>query len=218
MAVNKKKRKTRLKKLNLIELFVSNGKLRVGNTLILIVSLFIVGIIMTNYYQKPETNTNDQEVIFQKRKNWLASMVPYAQELQRKYGILASITLAQAAHESNWNNSELSKKYHNFYGVKAGPSQNSVRLPTHEFVRGQWIIVKAPFRVYPSWEASMLDHTMLLVHGTLDNPQRYQKVIAATNYTVAANELAKAGYATDPLYAKKLIRIIELYHLDRFDR
>lgn len=217
MAISNKKRPTKRKKFNLINFFVTKGKLRVGHTLILIVGLFIVGIIATSYAQKADVATNNQGVVFQNRQKWLASMVPYAQELQRKYGVLASITLAQAAHESNWNNSELSTKYHNFYGVKAGPGQNSISLPTNEYVRGQKIVVNAPFRVYPNWQASMLDHTLLLVHGTLDNHQRYHKVITAPNYMVAANELGHAGYATDPLYAQKLIKIIELYHLNRFD-
>lgn len=218
MAIKRKRKRSRQrKKFNLLDLFVYKGKLRRVNTFLLIVTVIFVGAGIAKWQHQVTNNTN-QTQMYQQRQAWLASLVPYAQELQRKYGVLASISLAQAAHESNWNNSQLSSEYHNFYGVKAGPGQQSIGLPTREFVNGQWVTVNAPFRVYPTWQASMLDHTLLLIHGTTDNPQRYYQVVHAKNYIVAANALSSAGYATDPQYAQKIIKIIELYHLNRFDR
>lgn len=217
----KPQRKLKTKaKFNLIDLFVRKGKLRYGPVLILIISVLALGIGISRSQQTPSeqpTELPTPGMNYQQRLKWLESMAPYAQKMQQQYGILASISLAQAAHESNWNNSQLSAKYHNFYGVKASKGQASVLLPTSEFTDGHWVKIDAPFRTYPNWEASMLDHTLLLVHGTTDNHQRYAKVLNAPNYTAAANALYQAGYATDPAYAQKLIKIIELYHLNRFD-
>ena len=57
-----------------------------------------------------------------------------------------------------------------------------------------------------------------MVKGTAYNEQNYQAVIDATNYQEAARALQKAGYATDPDYAAKLINVIKTYQLDRYDQ
>lgn len=219
MAVKRKRQKTK-KKLKLINLFIKQGRLRWINTLGFAALVFMLALFISQIYTTKNSDQISQETNMtqsQNRTAWLKSMAPYAQLLQQKYGVLASITLAQAAHESNWNASQLSNKYHNFYGIKASSSQPSVTLPTAEYINGKWVTVNARFRVYSSWKASMLDHTLLLVNGTTENPNRYYRVLQAKNYTTAANALYKAGYATDPTYATKLINIIKQYHLDRYD-
>ena len=57
-----------------------------------------------------------------------------------------------------------------------------------------------------------------MVKGTAYNQQNYQEVINATDYQTAARALQKAGYATDPDYAQKLINVIKTYNLDQYDR
>ena len=61
------------------------------------------------------------------------------------------------------------------------------------------------------------DHALLLVNGTSENPQRYQAVLQATDYKTAAYALVSGGYATDPGYAEKIIRMIETYNLNQYD-
>lgn len=218
MAAKKKRRKKRRNRQWLKNFFVKNGHLRRFNTFLVAVLIFALAMFVSDLNSQPAPPVKTaSQLQYERRMTWLNSMAPYAQELQQKYGILASISLAQAAHESNWNNSELSSKYHNFYGVKAGPTQKSVKLPTSEFVNNQWVTVDAPFRVYDSWQQSMLDHTLLMMRGTTESPQRYYYVLHAKNYVAAANALVKAGYATDPAYATRVINIIKTYRLDRFD-
>jgi hypothetical protein len=62
-----------------------------------------------------------------------------------------------------------------------------------------------------SWEHSLADHSAFL----LASP-RYSAVIGETDYKTACAAIHNAGYATDPNYADKLIRIIELYELTNF--
>ncbi|MCM0598261.1 glycoside hydrolase family 73 protein [Periweissella fabalis] len=220
-----KKRRNRKRKMNskfsIQDFFVKNGQLKRRNTVLFIIGVLLLCVMALHWQNQRQEATNTVTApssIYQQRVKWLNSLAPYAQQLQRQYGVLASITLAQAAHESNWNNSQLSQKYYNFYGIKAAPGQKSILLPTSEFVKGQWVTVRAPFKVYDNVQGSMLDHAQLLVRGTSENHQRYNQVIHATNYVAAANALYQAGYATDPEYAQKLIKIIEMYHLNRFDR
>ncbi len=57
-----------------------------------------------------------------------------------------------------------------------------------------------------------------MITGTDTNKQNYSQVTQATNYKQAAKGLQQAGYATDPDYAKKLISVIQTYHLDQYDK
>lgn len=224
MAV-KKRRKLRRKtssKFSIQAFFVENGQLRRRNTMLFVIGVVLLCAVAVHWQNQRQPTTNNTATaassVYQQRVAWLNSLAPYAQQLQRQYGVLASITLAQAAHESDWNGSQLSQKYHNFYGIKAAAGQKSILLPTKEVIKGRWVTIDAPFKVYDNVQGSMLDHALLLVRGTSENHQRYQQVIHAKNYVVASNALYQAGYATDPGYAQKLIKIIELYHLNRFDR
>nr|WP_235807534.1 glycoside hydrolase family 73 protein [Ligilactobacillus ceti] len=150
------------------------------------------------------------------KKAFIEKIAPVAQQEQKDYQIFASIILAQAALESDWGRSELATKYNNLFGVK-GTGVNSALMKTKEYINGQWIVVKANFRVYPSWSASVKDHTQLLVKGTDWDRAHYQTVVQAGNYQKAARALQQEGYATDPNYADKLINLIEKYDLNQYD-
>lgn len=151
------------------------------------------------------------------KTEFIKVFAPYAQKLERKYHVLPSITIAQAALESDWGRSDLAAIYNNFYGVKASEAQSGVVLNTKEFYNGEYKVVSGRFRVYHSWKASMLDHSKLLSYGTRDKPNRYRSVINATSFQQAAYALKIDGYATDPNYPIKLIRLIKEYHLNRYD-
>lgn len=144
---------------------------------------------------------------------FIDKIVPGAIKAYKEYGVLPSLTLAQAILESNWGKSGLSTKSNNLFGIKWTASRGGAydEYDTKEFVNGKWITVKAKFRKYSSWEESVLDHAVLL---TLS---RYKPVLAAKNYKEACTQVQKCGYATDPAYTQKLIGIIEKYGLNKYD-
>lgn len=130
----------------------------------------------------------------------------------KKYKILPSLTMAQAILESGWGNHHIQN---NLFGIKAGNSWKgkvAVR-PTKEFVNGKWITVNAKFRAYNSFNESIEDHAKLLGQN-----KRYRKVTLAGDYRTACLEVWKAGYATDPNYPSKLIKIIEQNKLYEYDK
>lgn len=131
--------------------------------------------------------------------------------------VLPSVVVAQAAIESDFGQSDLAKNYHNLFGYKATANETQVVLPTKEYVNGQWQTIQAPFKVYVNWRQAVVDHGMLMQNGTDWDPTLYHGVTTATNYQTACVALARAGYATDPNYANKLITIIEQYHLETLD-
>lgn len=129
-----------------------------------------------------------------------------------KYKILPSLTMAQAILESGWGKNHIQN---NLFGIKAGTSWNgkvAIRQ-TKEFINGKWITVNAKFRAYNSFNESIEDHAKLL--GT---SKRYKPVTQAQNYKQICNQIWKCGYATDPNYPNKLIRIIEQNKLYQYDR
>ncbi len=128
-----------------------------------------------------------------------------------KYGVLPSLTIAQAVMESGWGRSPIG---YNLFGIKAGSKWQGkvVRCGTHEqLADGTVVQTSAVFRNYDSFEESIDDHGKLVSEG------RYEKVPQATNYKEAAQAVADAGYATSHNYADSLIGLIEKYGLDQWD-
>ena len=153
------------------------------------------------------------------KEQFIADISTEAQSLYVKYGVLPSISISQAILESDWGTSSLATKNGNYYGIKGGGVENGSPFFTKEYLKNsdQWIEIEATFRKYDSWQESMEDHAKLLVYGTKWNPELYRSVIEAADYKEAAYALQTAGYATDPRYPEKLIRLIEQYQLDQYD-
>lgn len=130
----------------------------------------------------------------------------------KKYKILPSLTMAQAILESGWGNHHIQN---NLFGIKAGSSWKgkvAVRS-TKEFSNNKWITINAKFRAYNNFDESIEDHAKLLGQN-----KRYRKVTLARDYRTACLEVWKAGYATDPVYPSKLIKIIEQNNLNQYDK
>ncbi|MEM1220809.1 MAG: glucosaminidase domain-containing protein, partial [Bacteroidota bacterium] len=158
-------------------------------------------------------NTPGQVRNLDKRDKQLAYVKRFAkvaQEEMRKFGIPASVTLAQGLLESNVGESALAVKNNNHFGMKCWEKScapghcTNYKDDTH----------KDFFRRYNSaWESYR-------AHSHFLQKERYQSLfrLGRKNYKAWAKGLQKAGYATDQRYASKLIRIIEDLHLDRYDR
>jgi hypothetical protein len=132
-------------------------------------------------------------------------------------GVPASLTIAQAALESSWGCSGLTKKANNLFGIKGKGPAGSVIMKTTEYVNGKAIQVDAAFRAYNDWGESIADHSKLIVEGVSWNKKLYHGCLNVDGKT-AAKEIAKAGYATDPNYAEKLIQIMDTYDLCQYDK
>ena len=187
-------------------------RLTLGVVLVLIA---ICSVIIMGTLQFQETRKDPTEIAHQQ---FIQNLVPSSQKAYQLYQVLPSISLAQAILESDWGESGLSQNYYNLYGVKAGAAEPSVQLETSEYIDGKWITIMAPFRVYNSWAESVEAHAKLLTYGVDWNPKLYEPVLKAKNYKEAAHALQKAGYATDPTYAQKIIHVIETYHLTQYDQ
>lgn len=150
----------------------------------------------------------------EKRKKQLKYVKRYATVAQKemeKYGIPASITLAQGLLESNVGESKLATKNNNHFGIKCF-SRSCGKGHCSNFTDDSH---KDFFRVYKnSWE-SYRSHSLLLKRGS-----RYSKLfkLRKDDYKGWSYGLKKAGYATDKRYAEKLINLIEDLKLMQYDK
>ncbi|MGQ0310261.1 GBS Bsp-like repeat-containing protein [Streptococcus salivarius] len=170
--------------------------------------------VTTSSYQEAD----DLSEIDQNQRHFLSAIKQGAMD-GAKEGILPSITAAQAILESGWGRSELAKvPNNNLFGIKDSEDWHGeiVTVPTQEYLNGDYITVNAAFRKYASWNDSVVDHAKFFT-STEWRKDNYRKVVNETDYRIAAQELKNAGYATDPSYPGKLIRLIEAYKLYEWD-
>lgn len=127
----------------------------------------------------------------------------------KKYGIPASITLAQGLLESDAGRSMLAVEGNNHFGIKCHSDWSGKRMYHDDDRRDDC------FRVYRNVEGSFEDHSLFL---TTHSRYAFLFDLKPNDYKGWAKGLKKAGYATNPAYAEKLIEIIERYDLDMYDK
>lgn len=134
-------------------------------------------------------------------------------EMQRS-GVPASITLAQALHETNYGQSDLARKANNHFGIKCKHywQGKTYKHKDDDYINGK--LIKSCFRSYDSSTDSYIDHS-----NFLRNSDHYKVLFTFDKYDYKAwaHGLKSCGYATDKRYAEKLIRKIEKYDLDQYD-
>ena len=133
---------------------------------------------------------------------------PLAVEQMERYGIPASITLAQGILESGAGKSELARKSNNHFGIKADSDWKGSYVSSMD--NGKL----CKFRKYGNVASSYEDHSRFLA-----DRERYASLfrLKKNDYKGWANGLKSAGYAEDSQYPEKLISLIERYELYRYD-
>ena len=144
-----------------------------------------------------------------KQEAYVNRFVEVAQKEMRKYGIPASITLAQGLIETNAGDSRLAKQNNNHFGMKCF-SKKCGKGHCANFTDDSH---KDFFRKYKSSWESYRAHSQL----SMGRRYRHLKKLGNENYRDWARGLKKAGYATDKHYAEKLINIIDELKLYKFD-
>ncbi|CAE6735047.1 MULTISPECIES: flagellar assembly peptidoglycan hydrolase FlgJ [Paraburkholderia] len=134
-----------------------------------------------------------------------------AQAASAATGIPARFIIGQAALESGWGKSEIRKSdgttSHNVFGIKATKdwTGKTVSTVTTEYVHGKPQRTVEKFRAYDSYQEAMTDYASMLK----GNPRYAQVINSAHDVNGFANGMQRAGYATDPHYAKKLMSIMQ---------
>lgn len=151
---------------------------------------------------------------------FLKLAVPAAQASQRKYGVPASVTIAQAIIESSnelgWGQSQLAREANNFFGIKAAHAaapDSYIELPTHEYLHSHIELIEDRFVRYHDPAESFDAHARLLAVA-----KRYEPAMhAANDPELFCIRLQQCGYSTNPSYAVTLQKLIKEYDLSQYD-
>ena len=140
--------------------------------------------------------------------NYVDDYKEIAKDNMRKYGIPASIILAQGILESGAGRGNLAKTANNHFGIKCHTGW------TGESVRHDDDAAQECFRKYKDASESYKDHALFLT-----GRGRYARLfeLPKDDYEAWARGLRSAGYATDPKYPEKLIGYVERYNLHQYD-
>lgn len=144
-----------------------------------------------------------------KVKNYILRYKYLAVQNMVDFRIPASIIMGQALLESGYGSSPLALKANNHFGIKCKPEWRGRTYHYNDDAPHEC------FRCYPSVEESFKDHAVFLANRI------YYKSLFNLNmsdYKAWAKGLKKAGYATNPQYAYKLIELIERYELQQLDK
>lgn len=149
------------------------------------------------------------------KSDFMTKVVPViiSEALARGYKYPSAI-IAQAACESNWGKSQLSAKYHNYFGMKCGSKWKgaSVNMKTkEEYTKGTLSTIRDNFRAYDSLEAG--------IKGYFDfiDCTRYKNLKIATSSKDYITKLKNDGWATSSTYISTLWKIVEGNNLTKYD-
>jgi flagellar protein FlgJ len=144
-------------------------------------------------------------------RSFREKLASHAAEAEKVTGVPAKFMLGQAALETGWGKRVIrnadGSTSHNLFGIKAGAGWKGkvATAVTTEYVNGHAHQRVEKFRAYNSYADAFKDYA-----GMLKSNPRYEKVLAhGGDASTFAHGLQRAGYATDPLYAAKLSRIIK---------
>ena len=168
--------------------------------------------------RKPLLEQNDTEVLIATSKvnvskntveDYINLYSGAAMQSMKTYGIPASIKLAQGILESGSGNGTLCRTANNHFGIKCKEEWTGETVSYTDDAPDEC------FRKYHSALESYNDHSEFLA-----NRVYYKNLFTLdkSDYSAWAKGLKKAGYATDPKYAQKLIDIIERYKLYEYDQ
>ena len=141
-------------------------------------------------------------------QSFIQQLLPHAQKAADELGVPARVLVAQAALETGWGQRVLrnadGSSSHNLFGIKADAGWQGARTRqlTHEFVNGAKQSESADFRSYASLDEGFADYARFL-----KTQPRYREALAQVDGASFVQGLQKAGYATDPGYAGKILKI-----------
>ena len=147
--------------------------------------------------------------MFDSQEAFVATLYPYAEKAAEALGTDAKAIIAQAAVETGWGQYVIhdgsGASTHNLFGIKANQQWqgNQAVVDTLEFSNGVPERRKAAFRQYDSLEAGLSDY----VDFVRSQPRYQQAVAAGADTQEYFQQLQKAGYATDPQYADKVMAV-----------
>jgi flagellar protein FlgJ len=146
------------------------------------------------------------------KEEFIAAATAAAQASSATSGFPPGVTVAQAALESAWGNSQLAQVANNYFGVKARRGSEAVELPTIEYVDGAPVRTLAKFAKYASTADCFADRDRMIA-----SLPAYREARDAAGDPEAFTRALARHWATDPGYAEKVLYLYRVHGLDKLD-
>jgi len=169
--------------------------------------------------EKVEAIKPEKKSLFDEVSQFVSTLLPLAKNAAEKLSLDPRILIAQAALETGWGkfimHDDSGEPGFNLFGIKAGSSWtgDSIKIDTLEVEQQEFKKVNASFRKYQGFNQSFDDY----VNFIKQNPRYSKAVQAADNVKNYVEQLQQSGYATDPNYANKIMRIFKNDVLQNID-
>ncbi|KEY90989.1 flagellar rod assembly protein/muramidase flgJ [Candidatus Photodesmus blepharus] len=169
------------------------------------------------YEKNLNLSTKSESTYFNSQEGFVTLMQPYADQFAKVLGVSSSLLLAQAALETGWGQKiaqNVNGSSKNLFNIKADKTWQGDKLVKQvlEYHCGMPVKEKAVFRSYRTYRDSFNDYV-----NFLDQNPRYRKALQYSNNDEGfIRTVHKAGYATDPLYADKVLHIKE--HIEQLSK
>jgi len=161
----------------------------------------------TSEVNQPEKSVNLSSPSFNEPKDFVSALIEPAKSVQEKIGVPFQVIIAQAALETGWGQKIIKDQNgsssNNLFNIKADNrwAGESIKKESLEFEQGAMVKKSSPFRAYESLTESVNDYVSFLTEN-----DRYQDALQnPSNVEHFVHSLQKAGYATDPQYANKIM-------------
>lgn len=144
------------------------------------------------------------------KQEFFKMLLPAALEAERKYGVPASVTLAQAALESGWAKSPIGG--YNIFGIKGKGSAGTVNVATKEYLKGRWVTINDNFAKYNNFYEAVMKHGEVF-HLDYKGYKNGLSTYAKTKNDYAFIDAVASTYATDPQYKQSIKQIMKDFDL-----
>lgn len=142
------------------------------------------------------------------KQAFFAALLPAAVESEKRYGVPAEVTLAQAALESGWARSPIGG--YNIFGIKGSGPAGKTSVNTKEYLDGRWVSIKDGFAKYHNFAQAVEKHGALFHNGYYDKAvNQYARDKNVNRFIDNIHGI----YATDPGYSRKIKGIIDDFGL-----
>jgi len=190
----------------MLSLYIKNKKIKTCRNIFCLLSILMIFSVFNNktYISYKQEYLYGQED-FEKYAGW-------AQESFKENGVFASLILAQAAIEQNFN----APANNNMFGIKGNCNSDAEYVTKECDSNGNCYSTTACFRTYSSVKDSFIDHGNFLINQ-FGNKIEFSKATTLEEQLIALKSNSSAQYATDPSYLCKLSKVINKYDLTKYD-
>ena len=179
----------------------------------LLLGLVAVCLLFPILWRSASKLQNISVTTHQTEKEYVAELAPRVKEIAAFYGVKPSVVLGQILLSSDYGQSLLAKRYHNLLNLEAKSGQDFVDMTV---TLGDGTTANKRLAVFSDWDEGLIAYMEGLRQGDYGKDV-YEAMATSKDYKALAKLLQASDVTSGSDYAKKLVEVIETYHLTKYD-